>query len=48
MKICFIDEAGDLGALTDPPQPNDQPVLVIGGLFVDVADLASFTADTNG
>ena len=43
MKICFIDEAGDLGALTDPPQPNDQPV--IGGLFVDAADLASFTAD---
>ena len=45
MKICFIDEAGDLGALADPPQPNDQPVLVIGGLFVDAADLASFTAD---
>ena len=23
--------------LPDPPQPNDQPVLVIGGLFVDAA-----------
>lgn len=43
MKICFIDEAGDLGALTNPPQPNDQPVLVIGGLFVDTANLHDFT-----
>jgi len=45
MKICFIDEAGDLGALAEPPQPNDQPVLVIGGLFVDAAGLMAFTTD---
>ena len=38
MKACFIDEAGDLGALANPPQPNDQPVLVSGGLFVDIAN----------
>ena len=25
--ICFVDEAGDLGVLANPPQPNDQPVL---------------------
>ena len=43
MHVCFIDEAGDLGTLSDPPLPNDQPVLVIGGLFVDVANLASLT-----
>ena len=43
MHVCFIDEAGDLGTLSDPPLPNDQPVLVIGGLFVDVASLASLT-----
>ena len=43
MQICFIDESGDLGVLGNPPLPNDQPVLVIGGLFVDVADLASLT-----
>ena len=43
LQVCFIDEAGDLGALGNPPQPNDQPVLVIGGLFVDVANLASLT-----
>ena len=43
LHICFVDEAGDLGALGSPPQPNDQPVLVIGGLFVAVASLADLT-----
>ena len=45
MKICFIDEAGDLGLLRSPPSPNDQPVLVVGGLFVDAARLANLTQD---
>ena len=43
LHVCFVDEAGDLGALGNPPLPNDQPVLAIGGLFVDVANLASLT-----
>ena len=43
MHICFVDEAGDLGAIGNPPRPNDQPVLAIGGLFVDTANLASLT-----
>ncbi len=43
--LCFIDEAGDLGSLSDPPQPNDQPVLVIGGLFVDGASVHPLTDD---
>ena len=43
MKVCFIDESGDLGVLRNPPQPNDQPVLVIGGLIVDAADLHALT-----
>ena len=43
MQVCFIDESGYLGVLGNPPLPNDQPVLVIGGLFVDVANLASLT-----
>ena len=43
LHICFVDEAGDLGALGNPPQPNDQPVLAIGGLFVDAANLANLT-----
>ena len=45
MRICFVDEAGDLGPLADPPKPNDQPVLVISGLFVDAANLLALTAD---
>lgn len=45
MRVCYIDEAGDLGALANPPQPNDQPVLVIGALFVDAAHLQSLTND---
>ena len=45
MQLCFIDEAGDLGALRDPPAPNDQPVLAIAGLFVDAGRLAGLTHD---
>lgn len=43
LHLCFIDEAGDLGTLGNPPLPNDQPVLVVGGLFVDAANLSSLT-----
>jgi len=43
LHVCFIDEAGDLGALRNPPRPNDQPVLAICGLFVDAGHLASLT-----
>ena len=43
LQLCFIDEAGDLGVLGDPPAPNDQPFLVVAGLFVDAARLASLT-----
>lgn len=43
MQVCFVDEAGDLGALGNPPLPNDQPVLAIAGLFVDLAHLARLT-----
>ncbi len=45
MKACFIDEAGDLGAVANPPLPNDQPVLVVGGLFLDTAYLHNLTDD---
>jgi hypothetical protein len=45
LHVCFIDEAGDLGALRSPPSPNDQPVLVVGGLIVDVASLPDLTSE---
>ncbi|HEX9648322.1 MAG TPA: DUF3800 domain-containing protein [Alphaproteobacteria bacterium] len=48
MKVCYIDEAGDLGALADPPQPNDQPVLVIGGLFLDTDSIEAVTNEFLG
>ena len=32
-----------MGALSDPAAPNDQPVLVVAGLFVDSANLTSLT-----
>lgn len=43
LQLCFIDEAGDLGVLSNPPLPNDQPVLVVGGLFIDAAVLSDLT-----
>ena len=43
--ICLVDEAGDLGAVAFPLRQNDQPVLVIGGLFLDVANLHDFTEE---
>ena len=45
MRICFVDEAGDLGALGNPPRANDQPVLVVAGLFVGVASLDRLTGE---
>ena len=43
MHLCFIDEAGDLDALSNLPLPDEQPVLVIGGLFVDAPNLPALT-----
>ena len=45
LQLCFIDEAGDLGVLGNPPAANDQPVLVVAGLFVDAAELPGLTHD---
>ena len=47
MYICYVDESGDLGALPPLPAPagNDQPVLVLGALFVDTARLETLTND---
>jgi hypothetical protein len=47
MQILYIDESGDLGALpaAPPPNGNDQPVLVIGGIIVDASKLEALTQD---
>ena len=39
MKVRFIDEVEDLGVLPDPPQPTNQPVLVVDGLTDDFLSL---------
>lgn len=48
MYICYVDEAGDLGALSSPAAANDQPVLVVGAVFVDTARLETLTNDFLG
>lgn len=47
VKICYVDEAGDLGMLPLETQKkgNNQPVLVIGGIFVDAEKLYGITQD---
>lgn len=43
--IFYIDEAGDTGALPSPPERDSQPVLVVGGIFVDSAHLFALTRE---
>lgn len=45
MYICYVDESGDLGALPLLPSSsgNDQPVLVLGALFVETSQLEALT-----
>ena len=45
MYICYVDESGDLGALSSPAASNDQPVLVIGAIFVETSRLEAITSD---
>ena len=44
MKICYVDESRDLGALPSPTSPI-QPVLVVTGLFVDRDSLSDMTRE---
>lgn len=50
VKICYIDESGDLGTLpvAENPDGNHQPVLAIGGIFVDHECLYDLTHDFIG
>ena len=44
MHFCYIDESGDSAAINNPADAT-QPMLTIGGLFVDAAKLANLTKD---
>ncbi len=43
MWFCYIDEAGDLGSLSQPPQRNEQPVFVLGGIFLEARHIRPLT-----
>lgn len=43
MKLCYIDESGDLGTILASQSRQSQPVLVIGALFLDSDYLHQFT-----
>jgi len=47
VKICYVDEAGDLGMLPQNPmkRDNNQPVFVIAGIFIDSDRLYGLTQD---
>lgn len=47
VRILYVDESGDLGALPAAPAQNgnDQPVLVLGALIVDADRLDAITQD---
>lgn len=45
MYIAYMDDAGDLGAVTNPPQHNDQPVFALTLLFVNQTRLAALVPE---
>lgn len=45
MRLCYIDESGDLGRLYRPIEHSDQPVFVLGALFIEASKLSSITYD---
>ena len=45
MYIAYMDDAGDLGAIADPPQHNDQPVFALTVLLVNQARLSALVPE---
>lgn len=45
MFACYVDESGDLGAVSAPPKPNDQPVFLMTALLTPVACLGPVTTE---
>jgi hypothetical protein len=45
MYIAYMDDAGDLGAVANPPQHNDQPVFALTLLFVNQTRLAALVPE---
>jgi len=45
MYIAYMDDAGDLGAVSNPPQHNDQPVFALTVLLVNQSRLSSLVPE---
>src|ERR1035438_4036958 len=45
MYIAYMDDAGDLGAVTNPPQHNDQPVFALTVILVNQPRLSSLVPE---
>ena len=45
MHIAYMDDAGDLGALANPPLHNDQPVFALTLLVVNQVRLAALVPE---
>jgi hypothetical protein len=45
MHIAYIDDAGDLGAVANPPQHNDQPVFALTTLLVNQTRLSALVPE---
>ena len=45
MPIAYMDDAGDLGALANPPLHNDQPVFALTLLVVNQVRLAALVPE---
>jgi Protein of unknown function (DUF3800) len=45
MYIGYLDDAGDLGAVANPPQHNDQPIFALTALLVNQARLSALVPE---
>jgi hypothetical protein len=45
MYIAYVDDAGDLGAIANPPQHNDQPVFALTMLLVNQTRLSAMVPE---
>jgi hypothetical protein len=45
MHIAYMDEAGDLGTISNPPHHNDQPVFALTFLLVNHTRLTALVPD---
>ena len=45
MYVAYVDDAGDLGTVANPPQHNDQPVFALTALLVNQVRLTSLVPE---